>query len=228
MLTTPSGRDHLVRLLVEAAADVLVVDTFGAAMSHCGLDENKNAEARRFLEALDEVKLLAATPSCMLTAHTGRAQHEEGAEHARGATVLDDWPDVRLLLTKADDSSRFIYSEGRATDLPESRLRFDETTGRLDLPQGDVGLSRRLSKADGVVDQVLQLVAAKPGMSKRQLEDEVRAGGGDETGGRNGVRDAIALAQRRGHVHHHVGERGAHLLYLGAVHHQDSPCSTPS
>ena len=223
VLTSPSGRDHLVRLLVDAAADVLIVDTFGAALSHCGLDENKNSEARRFLEALDEVKLLAGTPSCMLTAHTGRAQQEEGAEHARGATVLDDWPDVRLLLTKDDDGSRFLYSEGRAVDLPESRLGFNKTTGFLCLAPDDVGVSRRLSKADGVVDDVLRLVAATPGLSKRQLQEEFQAGGGG--GGRNGLRDAIGLAQRRGHLHHHLGEKRAHLLYLGAVHHQDSPCT---
>jgi len=222
VLTAPSGRDHLVRLLVEADADVLIVDTFGAALSHCGLDENKNSEARRFLDALDEVKLLAGTPSCLITAHTGRAQQEEGAEHARGATVLDDWPDVRVLLTKDDDGSRFIYSEGRAVDLPESRLTFNKSTGLLCLAHEDVGVSRRLSKADALIEQVLHLVAAKPGMSKRQLQEEVQAGGGD--GGRNGLRDAIGLAQRRGHLHHHLGEKRAHLLYLGAVHHQDSPC----
>lgn len=224
VITSPTGRDHLAQILANVSADVLVVDTLGAALSDCSLDENVNTDVRRFLSAIDEIKLLAGTRSAIITAHTGRAQQDEGAEHARGATVVDDWADVRLVLTKGDDGTRFLYSEGRAVDLPESRLSFDEDSGRLSLPTGDVGLSRRLNKADGLVDLVVSLVAHNPGSSKRQLEKLLRDEGIDEGNGRNATREAIGLAERRGAIHHHKGDRNSHSLYLGAVHHQDHPC----
>lgn len=224
VLTSPAGRNHLVSLMAAAGAQVLVLDTWGAALSHCGLNENENTDAAHFTNAIDEIKQLADCPSALITSHTGRARHEEGEEHGRGATRLDDWADVRMVLTKDDTGARFVYSEGRATDLPESRLRFDESTGHLSLLQGDVGFSRRISKADGIVDQVVHLVAETPGLSKRQVEDRLRLQGVDDSGGRNAAREAIGLAERRGRIHHHKGDRNAHLLHLGAVHTADEPC----
>src|SRR5688500_10047741 len=52
------------------------------------------------------------------------------------------------------------------SDLPESRLIHDAATGRLTLAGGDVGVSRRLAKADTVVEAVVHLVAKNPGLSK--------------------------------------------------------------
>ena len=99
-LTTPAGRSWLVDHLRAHEAEVIVMDTYGPASAPSLDSENDNAGGRRFLTAFDALKDEAGVKSSVWASHTGRGRHEPGEEHARGATVIDDWADVRLILTK--------------------------------------------------------------------------------------------------------------------------------
>lgn len=212
-LMVPAGRDALVSTLLEHRAQVLAVDPFGAAYAAAGGEsENDNAEVRRFVTALDEIKRLAGCPSLFMPVHTGRGEQVEGDERGRGATVLDDWADVRMILTKDNAGARFLRTEGRAWDLHESRLGFDEGDNRLMLGTTDVGLDRRKAKALENASVVRDLVKGSPGIVKRELRDNL-------TGLRKDDRDSAIGAAITGRlVHVHPGPRGAICHYVGGPH----------
>lgn len=223
-ITTPSGRAHLVGILRDHGADVVFIDPWGVSMAHAGLSENENDDARRWTTALDEIKDIAGCPTAFVPAHTGRAEKAEGAEHARGATALDDWADVRIVLTRTPTGDRFIYSNGRAVDLVESRLTFDETTRLLSVDYDDLGLGRRQAQAVALVGDVEAIVTAAPGCTARAIEDSLAADGA----AKDNARAAIKAAVRRGVVHFHEGPRRAHLHHLGQSHHATEPCPEES
>lgn len=52
----------------------------------------------RLAATIDEIKSQAGVAQFITTAHTSPAKHDEGTEHARGATALDDL-DVRMVMT---------------------------------------------------------------------------------------------------------------------------------
>lgn len=218
-LMVPAGRDVLVKALSDHGAQVVAVDPFGAAYAAAGGEsENDNAEVRRFVTALDEIKRLAECPSLFMPIHTGRAEQVEGDERGRGATVLDDWADVRMILTKDKEGARYLRTEGRAWDLHESRLGFDEGSNRLMLGTTDLGLNRRKAADLERAAAVAELVAESPGIVKRNLRDALA---GLRKEDRDGAIEG-AVASRL--VHIHPGPRGAHLHYAGPPHEgQDCP-----
>src|SRR5205807_2645857 len=57
--------------------------------------ENSNTAVAEFLDTLDQLKFEGGVEDLFLAHHTGRAAQTPGAEHGRGATRWDDWPDVR-------------------------------------------------------------------------------------------------------------------------------------
>jgi hypothetical protein len=94
-LTTHVGEDFAVRWLEEREVEFWIVDTFARAMTDCGLDENSNSDIDVLTHALDVIKQRAGVKNLLLSAHTGRMPQEEGKEHSRGGTRLDDWADNR-------------------------------------------------------------------------------------------------------------------------------------
>ena len=58
---------------------------------------------------------------------------EEGEERARGATRLDDWADVRWLLTMDNRERRYFAATGRDVSMPEGLLEFDPLARQLKL-----------------------------------------------------------------------------------------------
>lgn len=221
-LTTPTGRDWLVRVARDHHADVLIVDPFGAAYAAAGgQSENDNAEARRFLASLDEIKRLAGVRTLVMPHHTGRGEQVEGEERGRGATVLEDWADVILYLTKDRAGVRYLRSEGRATDLPESRLEFDPATTRLYLGTGDVGVNRRLARRAEGARLAAQVVAETPGLKKGDLTDALGLAGLTNNDDKSA---AIAAAIKDGYVHTHAGIRTAIHHYPGQAHGADEQC----
>lgn len=221
-LTTPTGRDWLVRVLSDHGAEVLIGDTFGAASAPSVESENDNAGVRRFLAALDEIKALACCASSIWTAHTGRKDHAEGSEHARGATVIDDWADVRLILTKDRNTGiRFISSEGRSDyDLPESALHYDRETRALWLTDGTVGVSRADRRQQAAAATVRKAVEDQPGLTATELRDVLSdsgiAGNGDKSA-------AITKARTMALIHiHRDGHKVRH--FAGAPHPEGTPC----
>lgn len=221
-MMTDVGRAWLVKVLDDHGAQVLVVDPFGAAYAAAGGEsENDNAEVRRFVLALDEVKEAASCRTLVMPIHTGRAEQVEGQEHGRGATVLDDWPDVRMLLTSIE-GNRFLRIEGRreAQRLNESRLQYDADTHGLWLDAHDVGLGRRQAKAASQAAEVVDLVEKSPGMNNSELEAALSGRGITYN---DDKREAIQRALLTGQIHRHAKGR-AQLHYPGEIHPDEQLC----
>src|SRR5690606_17503822 len=98
-LAVPEHRAWTVDYLRAADTALWVIDTHGRAMRGFG-EENSNDDVRAFLHAVDVVMAEAGVRGCLLVTHTGRGEQAVGAERARGATVIDDDPDARWILTK--------------------------------------------------------------------------------------------------------------------------------
>jgi hypothetical protein len=167
-LSVPHVEDWMVAYLKDRQASVWIVDPFARAAS--GIDENDNTQVGVFLETLDVIKQRAGVKELILPTHTGRAEHEQGAERARGATRLDDWADVRWLLTKDGDDTRYFRATGRDVDTVEEALEFDPATRHLRLTGGD----RRTNAARRYQDAVLTCVTNRPGIGVLDLRDGVR------------------------------------------------------
>lgn len=222
-LTVAVGRRWLVSQLANHAAEVVIVDPFGAAFAAAGGEsENDNAEVRRFLITLDEIKAESGCHTLLMPVHTGRGEVVEGNEQGRGATVLEDWPDVRMLLTKDKAGGRYLRTEGRARwNLHESRLSFDPVTRRLTLPSGDVGVSRRAARLDGSTRLVARLVEENAGVNVTTLWTLLAAEGVTNNDDKAA---AITEAKARRFVHTHAGARRAIVHYVGGPHQLGETC----
>jgi hypothetical protein len=184
-LSVPLVRDHVTRWLKAHEITVWVVDPFARAFT--GGNENDNAEVGQWLEILDQIKEESGVTELVMPTHTGRADFAPGTERARGATRLDDWCDVRWLLTKDDEGNRYFRATGRDVDTEETKLEFDPVTRALSLGEGSrprrgaAGGDRsgyaRQNGAQGVEDMVLEVVADEPGASQRKIRAEARLRG---------------------------------------------------
>jgi RecA-family ATPase len=83
----PEVRDKFAAWLRANKVRFLVLDPLGRAWRGLVDNENDNANVRDFTDALDELKAAADVPNALITHHTGRKEHEEDAEHGRGATT---------------------------------------------------------------------------------------------------------------------------------------------
>ena len=191
-LTTPEGEAWAVAWLQAHKIEYLIVDTYARAMADCGLDENSNRDVELFVRALDLMKQKAGVASLALSAHTGRAEQEPGREHARGGTRIDDWADVRWILTQQDDI-RFISAVGRDINQPERQLIYDSVDRSLRLGEG----SRKQARLDADVGRVCGAAAANPGIQTNALVAAM---------GMNRERATIAIqaAERRGEIRREV------------------------
>jgi len=207
-LLVPHVEDWVVAYLKAADARVWIVDPFARAASGSVQSENDNTEVGAFLEALDVIKERAGVSELILPTHTGRTEHEQGEERARGATRLDDWADVRWLLTKDKNDTRYFRATGRDVEVDEFALNFDPATRRLTIGGGD----RWTVERDALQDAVLTVVGNRPGVGARELRLGVRQivhGAGNVKIG--DAIEALTAARRMhtaraGHtVGHHVG-----------------------
>lgn len=169
-LGSREGQEWLAAYLREWEVEFLVVDTFRAAYQ--GLSHNDNAEVGLFTRMLDEVKQQAGVPGLLLSNHFGRKDHEMGREHGAGATELDNWADMRWLLTRKEDE-RFLKVEGRGVGLEESLLTWDRDSRRLMVMQSDVGVSRERAGLKTIEEQVLDFVRATPGANTNKIVEGV-------------------------------------------------------
>jgi len=151
-LRSPAFRVWAARRLKQQKAQVWIIDPLARLFRG---DENSNTEVRDFLDQLDSVKTDAGIGELVLIHHFGRIQ-EQGEEHGRGATRLDDWPDARWILTreKGDGHTRYFYADGRDVDVEEAPLGYDERTRRIAYRAGEGGRSqttvqeRRMERAE--------------------------------------------------------------------------------
>jgi hypothetical protein len=143
-----------------------VIDPFARAFVGCG-NENDNSDVGVFLDTLDVIKERAGVNELIMPVHTGRAVHEEGQERGRGATRIDDWTDVRWLLTTDENARRYLRAIGRDVDEPEEMLSFDPASRRL----GIGGWDRRAQKAIDAFDRVITYVTDHPAASLNDIAD---------------------------------------------------------
>jgi len=181
----------LIDQLGTAGIGVAVIDPFAAAAK--GVDENDNGAVGAFLNLIDHVKREAGVHTVILATHTGRRETEIGHERARGATRLDDWPDVRWLLTKGktddDGDTRYFAADGRDVTVPAGALVYDEALRRYAYTGNTPGILR----ARALDDRVLEFVKANPNCSAATIEKGV-------TGKADFIRKAIANLTARGNL----------------------------
>jgi hypothetical protein len=169
-LLTDVGKAWTINWLRDQGVFTWVVDSHARICRMAGVDENDNGQVLDLLHRFDEIKEQAGIGELYYLAHTGRGEMMEGRERARGATVLDDWADVRWVLTR-DGTMRFLAVEGRRVkDLTATSLIFDKETGRMTLGTTD----KFGAKNDGLIDLISALVLASPGdLNKTNLKKRV-------------------------------------------------------
>jgi AAA domain/Bifunctional DNA primase/polymerase, N-terminal len=165
-----SVEDWIVAWLESRGVQVWIVDPFARAFVGSGVSENDNTQVGAFLDGLDVIKARAGVSELVLPTHTGRAEMDEGTERARGATRLDDWADVRWMLTSDDHGVRYFSATGRDVEVDETALTFDERTRRLSALSGNRGQVRK----DRLEQAVLSVIEMNPGIGLAQLRMAVR------------------------------------------------------
>jgi hypothetical protein len=158
-ILSPMGKAWTVEWLKSRRVQVWTIDSLARLLKMAGVKEKENDEVLNVLMAIDEIKVEAGVDVCFIITHTGRAEQEEGKERARGATVIDDWPDARWVMTR-DGDIRFVAVEGRGVGLGTTSLVFDHTTKRCVLGVGD----KHDVRADGETQTVVAIVAENPGV----------------------------------------------------------------
>jgi AAA domain/Bifunctional DNA primase/polymerase, N-terminal len=162
-------RGWAIEYLQSRKAAVWVVDPFARAMQG---DENSNEDVARFLDIFDEIKAEAGVKIGMIVTHTGRS--ETASDRSRGASRIDDWPDVRWVLTSDDDRCRYFGATGRDVETVPAKMIFDPLSRRLSLTGETKPMKARQGKRN-LADEILAAVKTLPGMSMRTLIDVVQA-----------------------------------------------------
>lgn len=164
--------DEFIAWLKTHEVEWLWMDSWRVLCSWCGVNENRNDEVDPLSERIDSIKREAGVSTFTALAHTGRAVKDEGTEHARGATALDDWQDSRWVLTRVK-FDRFLYVEGRGVEMPETRLVFDPETRLLSLGEGD----RQQHRATAGSDVVVEFVTNNAGCTNTEIREELKKAG---------------------------------------------------
>jgi AAA domain-containing protein len=185
--------EWVVKWLRENDIALWCVDSWRRLCAWTGVNENKNEEVEKLTERIDRLKADSGCQAFLAIAHTGRAQHEEGSEHARGATSLDDWADGRLMLTTVD-GTRFLYAVGRGVDFEDTALTFDRLRNRVGLGEGN----RRTAVSDAQLDRAVEAVQRKPGMTTGAVAEELGISS-KHTGKATRV---LQKAEESGDIHH--------------------------
>lgn len=162
------GKEYAVNWLKSNGVKVWTIDSLARLARMAGVTEKDNDEMLNLLMRVDEIKEEAGVDVTFTIAHTGRMEHEEGKERARGATVIDDWPDSRWIMTK-DGDVRFLAVEGRGVRLSTVALAFDGATGRSKMGIGDKADMR----AQGGAQAALEIVTEQPGILKTALKKAI-------------------------------------------------------
>jgi hypothetical protein len=169
-ILSPAGEDFVVEWAKDCSVETLIADPWGRLMVGSG-SENSNDDVRLVTDALDVVKQRAGISDLLVITHTGRMQHEEGAERARGATALDDWADARWLLTKQNGVRYFAAPDGRDVEFAEEALDFDPATRRLSV----IGTgSRKQNRDDLGVQAVAEYVRDNDGCRATDLRNHLK------------------------------------------------------
>lgn len=149
------GKQWAIDWLKTRGVKVWTIDSLARLARMAGVNENDNHEMLNLLMSIDDIKIAAGVDVSFTIAHTGRGEMEEGNERARAATVIDDWPDARWIMTK-DNEVRFLSVDGRGVRLKTTTLHFDEGTNRMSLGIGGKVEARNEAGVQAVVDIVTE------------------------------------------------------------------------
>lgn len=191
-LSDPEEAGRFGAALRARGVESLIVDTFTRAFT--GRSQNDAGEVGPFLADLERfARTEVGARDLILTAHAGWS-----ADHTRGSSALEDWPDSIITLTKDDAGRRFLRAMGRDVDLEEDALDFDPDTRRLTL----TGHGNRQQVADGeryaeLVDAVVAVVAEHPGITGYKVAAALKEAGIPQQRGDHSKALALAVADGR-------------------------------
>jgi hypothetical protein len=195
--------DYVVDWLKRHEVEFWILDPYARALIGSA-EENDNSAVGRFLDTLDVVKERAGVTELFMPAHTGRAEQEAGQERARGATRIDDWPDVRWVMTKEKDSDRrYLKCTGRDVEEPEQALAYDEASRSL----GAAGVGRSSTRRVGLEQELIGFISQNPGMGVNELNAAFPAR-------RRDVQGAIDSLVQSGLVSVQIGRNNKKLHYI--------------
>jgi hypothetical protein len=124
---TERGLERLAERLRYYGVRALIVDPWARAFD--GDDLDRTGPAVKMTNKLDQLAEMAGLSEVFVANHTG---HDK--ERGRNSTVLNDWADTIVTLTRDEDTGfRFMKAIGRDVDVPEDRLDFDPETHILTL-----------------------------------------------------------------------------------------------
>jgi hypothetical protein len=206
-LLEPSIRRQWAGKLRAVDASVVLFDCLRPVLDALNLSEDK--EAGRFLVAFDALLHEAGVGEAAVVHHMG---HQ--GERSRGDSRLRDWPDVAWqLVREADengeqqaDARRYFAAHGRDVLLPEGLLSYDHDSRRLTLAGG----SRKDTRAEAGMPELLEYLEANPGASGRAIEAALK----DSIGGQKAVRATLARAVATDAVDGVDGPRRSFLHFL--------------
>jgi len=196
-LSHPDDRAKLAELLRARAVETLIVDPFGRA--YTGTSQNDSGEVGAWLADLDVfARGEVGARDTILSVHAGWA-----AEHSRGSSALEDWPDSIITMTRMEGTGdRYISAEGRDVELEEDRLLYDASTRRVSLSGAG---SRRAAKATTSGEEtranILGVLAAHPeGLSGNELAEALNRKDPAFTAVRNTLveTELVAVSARKG------------------------------
>ena len=222
-LADPDDRARLAEHLQGFEVETLIVDPFGRA--YTGRSQNDPGEVGAWLAQLDEfARSDVGARDLILSAHAGW-----NGERTRGASALEDWADVTIMMTRDpdDETKRFLRAEGRDVLVEEDALTFDPSTRLLTLARtGSRKHAREERKIADLAVLVVRAARIDPGLSYAAAERSIRAMD-DNPGFRAGeVAKAARWASEHGSLHIGTGQRGG--AALTATDHLSPPLPTPS
>lgn len=173
LLATERGRATLVEMMRATKTSFLVVDVFARAFTG---DQNSNSEVATWLGMLDRVATEGGAEELALVAHAGWS----ASGRTRGASALEDWPDVVASLEMEKDSEvdpsgpRYFKAFGRDVDIEKARLDYDGDLRSLTYTGISRSTARRSKKTSVLVEPVLEIVTSIPGARAGDIKAELR------------------------------------------------------
>ena len=170
-LSYEEDRRALAALLRNQGVEMVIVDPFGQAFS--GKNQNDAGEVDAWLKDLGTfARTEVGARDVILTAHAGW-----NGDRARGSSALEGWADSIVTLTfGADNQRRYLRAIGRDVGVDEDQLSFDPETRLMAMTGGGSRKqANRISKAQGLIQPVCDVVRDKPGGSATDVVAAVRA-----------------------------------------------------
>jgi hypothetical protein len=186
-LATDISRERFAAEVRALEIKVLIIDPFSSAAR--GRDTMNNDQVKEFLLEIEEFKELADVPCLIFAVHAGRDPNK-----SRGASTLDDHPDVLIYLTKDDYETRYLHAVGRDVEIPQGSLHFDPTNGMLHF-KGD---SRSKAKVSRIESGILDYVSAHPGAKASEIDNAVVGRNSDKPKAREGLVEKGLLEVKNG------------------------------